>query len=88
MNGNLTKYEVNHSQLTLTIQIPTGEEIVVLVSSDVAEALGNDIFVVMYCGGGDELPLIAKVTRTIAPDGSIQGDDDALVEYEKYEEEE
>jgi hypothetical protein len=83
VNGCLIKYEVNHSQLILTIQLSTGEEVIVPVPSNVAETLGNDVFEVIYCGGWESKPRIAKVTRTIAPDGSMQGRDEDEVEYEK-----
>ena len=80
MNGNLIKFEVKRDQLTLTIQLSTGEEIIVQVTPDTAEVLGNDIYQAIYCGGETD---IAKVTRTVTPDGSVLDKSEDAVEYEE-----
>lgn len=83
MNGRLTKYEVKPSKLTLTIQLDTGSEVIVSIPCNVVECLAGDFYEATYPHGPG--PDVARIIRTIASDGSMPGNEEDEVEYEKEE---
>jgi hypothetical protein len=87
MKGTLINYVID-SGLVLTLLLENGTEVEARIDSDIALALGDDIFHVLYTHEDDDGKPIRKVTRTLDPASGHFLDGGDEIEYEPEESEE